>query len=446
MASWRTIVLPLVGIALLLLSCHESAAPVTPPNQSDSVALYRQVFTPPEQCQQCHPDHYREWSMSMHAYAVVDPLFHTMNAQGQQLTGGRLGQFCITCHSPAAVRLGEAPDGLVRGELSPHARGGITCVTCHAAQTQIPGHGIGSFRLDGVMSGSIIDPVPNSYHRSIYDPRFTQSEVCAGCHDVVNPRGVRVEQTFTEWQNSVYPGRGLTCQACHMKWVNEPVAVGGPIRRRHIHIMEGIDVPLTEFPGREETIQLIQYALDNALEVMFEPLPEVATRTRDLPVRVRVYNKTVGHNIPSGTIFERQLWVEFVATNERGDTVYASGLLDPNGDLRTRGSEYVERGLLPADTALALFNGIAYRHGTPIDFFFDADAVENRTIPPFEYRIAHYTIPAAAMQSSAQLNLQVRVHFRPLPPYFLRKLGHGDLVERLPIFTMNTVRRTIGLH
>lgn len=440
MAAYRIIS---AAVLVLMLGCREHSTPATGP-PTDSVALYRQVFLPPEQCQQCHPDHYREWSMSMHAYAVVDPLFHAMNLQGQQQTGGRLGQFCIACHSPAASLLGEAPDGIVRAELSPHARGGVTCVTCHAAIEQPPGEGITRFRLDGVLSGSILDPIPNPFHQSVYDARFEQSDVCAGCHDVVNPRGVRVEQTFTEWQNSIYPGRGLTCQSCHMKWVTGPVAQGGPIRRRHSHIMEGVDVPLTDFPGRDETMQLIQYALENALLVDLS-VPTTAGRSSELPLTVSIFNHNVGHNIPSGTIFERQLWVELVVTNERGDTVYASGLLDPNGDLRTRGSEYVERGLLPADTALALFNGIAYRHGAPIDFFFDADAVENRTIPPFETRWARYRIPPSALGTAAQLRISVRILFRPLPPYFLRKLGHGELVERLPIFTMKALQQTVQL-
>ncbi|MDW8075763.1 MAG: multiheme c-type cytochrome [Bacteroidota bacterium] len=432
------------ALVAMAVSCQEAPTPSSGPAR-DSAAIWQKVFTPPEQCQPCHPDHYREWAMSMHAYAVVDPVFHSMNALGQQQTGGRLGQFCIACHSPAATLLNEAPDGIIRKPLSPHSRGGVTCVTCHAAVEQVPGHGITRFRFDGVMSGTVLDPLPNDFHGSVYDRRFGQSEVCAGCHDVINPRGFRVEETFTEWKNSLYPARDLPCQACHMKWVREPIVPGGPIRRRHTHVMEGVDVPLTpHFPGREETIALIQYALENALIVTIES-PLVASRRQPLVVLVNLFNQTVGHNIPSGTIFERQMWVEFIATNERGDTLYASGLLDPNGDLRTTGSEYVERGLLPRDTALALFNGTAFRHGRPIEFFFDADAVLNRTIPPFESRIARYTLLPATLRDAQEVRLNVRVLFRPFPPYFLRKLGHHDLVSRVPIFTMKTVTETVRL-
>lgn len=428
---------------VVLVGCQELQQP-SQPRLPDSAALYKTVFTPPEQCQPCHPDHYREWAMSMHAYAVVDPLFHAMNEQGQVLTGGRLGQFCIRCHSPAASLLGETPTGMVTKPLSAHARGGVTCVTCHAAVEQVPGHGIQQFRFDGILAATIPNPITNNFHRSAFDSTFAQSENCAGCHDVVNQRGFRVEQTYTEWLGSVFPGRNLTCQACHMPALRGPAAVGGPPRMRHRHIMEGVDVPLTDFPGRDETMQLIQYVLENALIVTLQ-VPTAASRTQPLPIECTLFNQNVGHNIPSGTIFERQLWIELVVTNEHGDTVYASGLLDPNGDLRTNGSEYVARGLLPRDTALALFNGTAFRHGQPIDFFFDADAVINRTIPPFEQRTARYSIPAFALSSSFHLEIRCRVLFRPLPPFLLRKMGLGDLVERLPIFTMKTITTTVTL-
>jgi hypothetical protein len=42
----------------------------------------------PETCNECHQDHYKEWSGSMHAYASEDPVFRAMNARGQEETNG----------------------------------------------------------------------------------------------------------------------------------------------------------------------------------------------------------------------------------------------------------------------------------------------------------------------------------------------------------------------
>ena len=36
-------------------------------------------FEVAENCQSCHPQHYLEWSSSMHAYAFKDPVFFAMN-------------------------------------------------------------------------------------------------------------------------------------------------------------------------------------------------------------------------------------------------------------------------------------------------------------------------------------------------------------------------------
>ena len=45
----------------------------------------------PEACQSCHPEHYRQWAGSMHAYAALDPVFIAMNQRGQRETNGELG-------------------------------------------------------------------------------------------------------------------------------------------------------------------------------------------------------------------------------------------------------------------------------------------------------------------------------------------------------------------
>src|SRR3954447_6222981 len=56
----------------------------------------------PESCKGCHPSHYEEWSSSMHAYASSDPVFLAMNKRGQE--EAQLGDFCVQCHAPMAVR------------------------------------------------------------------------------------------------------------------------------------------------------------------------------------------------------------------------------------------------------------------------------------------------------------------------------------------------------
>ncbi len=372
----------------------------------------------------------------MHAYAIEDPVFHSMNKLGLEQSGGLLGEFCIRCHAPVATQLNEAVGGVLQSTLSPAGRRGVTCDVCHKSEAQTPGNVISKFRLDGIMYGPIKDPVPNSFHGSQYHPEIEESSNCSGCHEVINTRGVRVEGTFSEWQNSLYPVRVISCQVCHMKYDSGAVAVGGPSKRRiHSHVMEGVDVPLTDFPGRDEMIQRVQYMMNNSVHTEFLP-PASVDRSKDLPLEFEIANTITGHNVPSGTIFERQMWVEVVAINDKGDTLLYSGGVDPNGDLRNDKSVYVKNKQLQPDSLLVLFNGVAYRHGAEIPFFFDADAVVNRSIPPFQTRVARYTLKSAWLSSSSSVHVRFRLYMRAMPPYIMRMLGHADLVDRVPIFKM----------
>ena len=114
-------------VALLLLSwaaagaaCKEDAPSGKPQEdagaQNDAgskmPALSREELLNPETCKSCHPKHYREWASSMHAYAAKDPVFLAMNQRGQRETKGKLGDFCVNCHAPMAVREGKTKDGL----------------------------------------------------------------------------------------------------------------------------------------------------------------------------------------------------------------------------------------------------------------------------------------------------------------------------------------------
>ncbi|MCS6965418.1 MAG: cytochrome c family protein, partial [Candidatus Kapabacteria bacterium] len=219
----------MVGIALWGCATEpEPSAPSRRPGQSDTVAALRQLVAVAERCQPCHPKHYEEWRISMHAYALEDPVFHALNALMLQGKSVLDDQFCMRCHTPLGSLFGETPPGVRKEQLPALARQGITCDVCHMMALPHPsGRGVTGFRLDGARTGNVPDPLPNSFHASVHEPLLSQSEACAACHDVVNPLGVLVERTYTEWRESPYPGRGITCQVCHMPWVAEPIAVGG---------------------------------------------------------------------------------------------------------------------------------------------------------------------------------------------------------------------------
>ncbi|MBK9247873.1 MAG: hypothetical protein IPM69_07130 [Ignavibacteria bacterium] len=436
-----------IVITFTAIGCSDTIETVTlpPGSRKDSVELFRKAFASPEECRSCHPDHFREWEQSMHAYAMKDPILFALDSVGQVRSAGRLGQFCVECHSPTAVSIDNIAHSGERTKLSGISAHGISCDVCHRlAPNQSTTSNSLKFILDSTRLGPIKDPLPNAYHRSEYDSRFEDnSEICRPCHDFRTPNNFPIERTFTEWKNSTFPGRLISCQTCHMKFYTGKAATNGPERERvHHHTMVGVDVPLTEFPGRDETIAEIAAMLTYSVQMDVIAPKTVQSQDSSISMQVVIQNILTGHNIPSGAIFERQMWLEIIAQDEKGDTLFASGMLDKNGDLLDYHSNEVRSGRVAEDKSLALYNGKAYRHGEETLFFWEADFVDNRTIPPFESRMNRFQIPVPK-RGGAEVNVSVRLLFRALPPYLLRMLGHATLVEKVPIFTMETHQQTI---
>ena len=303
---------------LLLLACKQAPAPATDTSLLD-----------PEQCQSCHPTHFEQWSGSMHAHAGDDPVFLAMNARGQRETNGELGDFCVRCHAPLAVELGETTDGLNLPSLDPALRG-VGCAACHAVDGIEALHNNGTvLALDGTFRAGITDPVDNPIHRSEWsgfhdrdNPR--SSEVCGSCHDVVLPDGTAIERTYQEWSETIFADPEaafrLSCAACHLPGSDGQAALGGPSRRIHDHTMPGVDVALVDWPQKATHDAAVQRELDTMLlgTLCVDPLDTGAA------VLVSLDNVAAGHAVPSGAAHDRRLWVELVATRD-GTTVWSSG-------------------------------------------------------------------------------------------------------------------------
>ena len=243
----------LVLIAALLIGCGDADVGTTPDATEDITVpveviplLTKEELMDPETCKECHQAHYDEWSGSMHAYASLDPVFLAMNARGQRETGGELGDFCVQCHAPMAVKLGLITDGLNLQDIPAYAQG-ITCYFCHTVEAVEGVHNNPLVLADDmVMRGAYSDPVPNTGHASAYSPlldreRIESAALCGSCHDIVTPKGVHLERTYAEWQASLFshevPDEQQTCGNCHMSGRDDTAAEyeGVFLRRVHDH-------------------------------------------------------------------------------------------------------------------------------------------------------------------------------------------------------------------
>ena len=318
-------------LLLLTLGCGSDDA-AEPPR------LSRDELMDPETCASCHPLHHQEWSGSMHAYAAEDPIFLAMNARGQRETGGALGDFCINCHAPLAVREGLTTDGLNLADL-PRKVQGITCYFCHNFKSVEGSHNAQlSLANDQVMRGSISDPVESRVHGAAYSPLFDRSKpesatLCGTCHDIVvpsppAPAEVHLERTFAEWQEGIFskPESLTTCNACHMVPVPNSVIADAPgvgtRKARYSHDFAGVDLALTPFPRQAEQRALVEQSLDVTLraELCVAELPG------SFVVELLLDNVGAGHRFPSGASHDRRVWAELRAF-EGASAVFESGVI-----------------------------------------------------------------------------------------------------------------------
>lgn len=431
-------------MALATLACEHTIIEPGISEAEKQKQLISETLAPPEDCAVCHPNHYAQWQQSMHAYAIDDPIFQTLSKIGQERSNHELDQYCLKCHTPIGSLAGETQPGFSFDNLSPLAGAGISCDVCHTLKEIRHGEGASSFYLDGTRRGPIIDPTPNGFHKSEFSARYQGSFICSSCHQVKSPdKSFDVETTSLEWSLSPYVLPAIECQTCHMPTYSGQAAVGGPEREKlHLHTFVGVDYPLIDFPGKEETIASVGELLENAV-VMEVETPTLIAQGEPLKISVVIKNKFTGHNVPSGAIFERQMWLEVTLLNQNtGDLVFSTGLLDGNGDLMNEHSEFVTSGEITKDHSLVLYNGKTIdENGDETLFFWEASSVENNTIPAFESRTSAFEIPVPSGLSG--LELRVRLRFRSFPPYVFRKIDKEDLVSELRIFDMETFQQTI---
>ena len=129
-APFASALVALVAGAALIAACS---------GEEEEATLTREQLLDPTTCANCHAEHYREWSGSMHAYAAEDPVFLAMNARFQRESDGseEAKSFCVKCHAPLAVHEGATVDGLNLPEVPSHLKG----ITCYSSTTSSTSRG-----------------------------------------------------------------------------------------------------------------------------------------------------------------------------------------------------------------------------------------------------------------------------------------------------------------
>ena len=304
-------------VLVLALATVSTASAAPPPALSRPSA----AFLPPSNCG-CHGAFVQTWQKSMHAKALSDPIYQTKQAQGQKATGGKLGNFCNSCHGPVATMSGEI-NGTDMSKLSPSSAAAISCDFCHqvdGSRLSPPRDASYSMSTDGKRLGPLADAkAPHPWAGSDF---IKTSEFCGNCHNVTHPgNGTHLEGTFGEWKKSPYAAQGVTCQDCHMTpgpGVTKPnpgqACVNGP-QREMIYNMTwaGGNVALGDPELADANLK--------AAATLDVSAPKVVDSSGKAQIVTNVTNTGAGHDLPTGLTEVRQMWLEVVATDKSGKEI-----------------------------------------------------------------------------------------------------------------------------
>ena len=454
----------LIIVGILVISCDEKK--ITSSNQTEflhknytlndngtvkSTEYSIDDFEPAKDCKTCHEDHYNDWSNSMHAYAMRDPVFYSgWNAEQlkRQDTGER---FCIQCHNPAAFVSGvnlagfETAEELAASDYPEIIKEGIGCGICHSmtdlSQTIHTNNSIAAsavFKMnpgDGVFYGSIKNPQSNEYHESRYNPIFSRSEACLPCHDMT-VRGVEAEITFSEWNRipGLAMGNLLSCQECHMPLTTRPAATGGPDRLVHSHKFIGVDLDLSiaaeDNPQYEDVLELLQNSVMLEFGTPMDTLTETVVPGDSFMIPLTITSLTA-HSLPSGVSFAREAWLEIIVTDSTNNILFESGTTATNSSA-----------LDETDEDLLLFTSyLLDEKGDVTESVTDVHELKNNSLTAFSKRYYSYTINTSD-EYFGEINIQVRMLFRSFKPTALA--AHPDLLQNISIFEMEILTKTVS--
>jgi nitrate/TMAO reductase-like tetraheme cytochrome c subunit len=243
----------LVFVVLLLaelgLAIGQEIPNPLPENDPHRKATADNQYPSARVCGECHPNQYKQWSISSHAYAAVSPMFNKFEQRINDISRGTVNYFCVRCHASVGTALGEQR-AIAWWDRSGAAKEGITCVTCHrvgeaygkvnAARRITPGtihepvfgpfDSLGGLKAITNAKGNgilvTIDELDRSpdgekkwirmHQTAIQSDLIKKSEFCEACHQVAVYPGIKLETVWEEWRASPAAKEGITCQACHM--------------------------------------------------------------------------------------------------------------------------------------------------------------------------------------------------------------------------------------
>lgn len=269
------------------------------------------LFETPERCAQCHRDIYMQWKQSMMSQAYThhwDEIEYFKLALPHAEKDEKVAEVkagCNGCHSPIAYFVGDIPPA--PPVKNTRANESVSCDVCHT----ISGFtGETPFNYNYVLSPGETKFGPrmgavSPHHDTKYLDFIKTPEFCGTCHNEKNPYGIWVKSTQLEWKEGPYSKEGVRCQDCHM-WHTE--GTSATMGKKYP------DMATHYFPGGH-----IFSKIRGVIEIkIYSDYQEYEPGDKAI-ITVHLYNAKAGHKLPTGSVEERQLWLEVHAIDSKGN-------------------------------------------------------------------------------------------------------------------------------
>ena len=436
-------------------------------------------YQDPVACASCHFDKWRQWTADQHSRSWTGDFMVAQYYDLARLDADfdpnveKIKVGCVGCHSPSAyMAMGDRlmdtapprPAGVENAwnesvVFKTEADRGIFCDFCHTMSavheppvnfnfTSAATAGVDSKRGPSGNTGAQGNWVA---HESSQSALHDDPKLCGTCHDEIDPFGQLVKGTYTEWVNSpYYPD--TRCQDCHMKG---------------------------EYPGEAMLGGTVAFSVDQGYSMNFKggfspylegtasleiDAPETVGAGETVGFSITVTNDKAGHEFPTGSEEERQLWIHVTATDEGGNSWHIPITTDPNRDdpsdpnhtywVTTNdvvawpspnpgiGRAIPRDGLPEGDRIYhSIFISPDYT-GSKITYaqYYAAEIYSNR-LKPKEPRVESYswTVPEDAVGS---ITIQADLNYRRMPDSMADFLK----IDRRPIVKVNTASASFSLN
>jgi hypothetical protein len=270
------------------------------------------------ECGKCHKDIYDAWKNSLHSQAASNPVFWTSYLKVYYQDDRFAQQTCLNCHAPLARLLGDP-----RLAREP-TREGVNCDFCHSVSAvRAAGNGFEFEQSFGVLKQGPLKNVVSPVHQTRFNPLYQESRICAVCHEYENADGLKLLETFGEWERGPYAREGIHCQNCHMR------KVSGKIVREEILRIPENEVSSHDIAGGHSLSQR-----ENSLRI---DIKSVRRNRQKVEVTVDIANVGAGHSIPTGLPSKKiVLRVSVPAASGEGSQtqqrVYQKRIVDDRGN------------------------------------------------------------------------------------------------------------------